>query len=121
MMLVVVIFQRFARHVGGKRVVLVGKIGQRERHRLTPQMIKRADEARGVLWVTGARQPRFRANSLGRSGRRGNGPPDDYRRLMTREVVISASFEMFPGALTTGSYALLSARARPHANVNQDR
>ena len=34
---VVMIFQRFTRHVGRERVVLIGKIGQRERHRLTPK------------------------------------------------------------------------------------
>src|SRR5262249_46455782 len=71
--LVVVVFERLARHVGGERVILVGKIGQRKRHRLAPQMIKRSGRGGRISIVTGACQPRFRVNSLGRSGRPGNG------------------------------------------------
>src|SRR5262249_358306 len=72
-MLVVVVFERLARHVGGERVILVGKIGQRKRHRLAPQMIKRSGRGERRSTVTGACRPRFRVHSLGRSGGPGNG------------------------------------------------
>src|SRR5262245_50591086 len=72
-MLVVVVFERLARHVGGERVILVRKVGQRKRHRFAPQMIKRSGRGGRRSIVTGACQPRFRVNSLGRSGRPGNG------------------------------------------------
>src|SRR3981189_939158 len=74
MVLVVMIFERLARHVGGERVVGVGKIRQRERHRIAPQMVKWAGgpgENR-TADATAARRSRFPIYSLGRRGGRSN-------------------------------------------------
>src|SRR5215475_1709758 len=70
MVLVVVIFERLARHVGGERIMRIGQVGQRERHRITPRMVKRVW---GITWATGWCRPRFRGYSLGRSEVQGNG------------------------------------------------
>jgi hypothetical protein len=48
-MLVVVIFERLARHVGGERVIRIWKVRQRERHRLAPQMVNWAGPGRGPV------------------------------------------------------------------------
>src|SRR5258707_14845861 len=89
-MLVVVIFEGFARHVGLERVVRIGKIGERERHNFLLKRLGRGggiangaprraaewplDRPRSSLWqrstgLPGPGKPRFcRFGACGRLG-----------------------------------------------------
>jgi hypothetical protein len=97
-------------------------------------MIKRSGEASGGLRVTDACQPRFRVNSLGRSGRPGNGsnlrfglgdtgtPSARQRPDGFAASVLPASLHAFAWCVMTSVIPRACRRCgRVAAGVNQDR